>query len=229
MYDQCTDYAFFFFINPQTGSDLEQAPDVAYVTCGQGMTWAGYQTAVVVNQRQGYAVGVLSNAGSNTYEISLIASAALRECVLRSKEKAPNSQAAVGPSPAANLEAIKKDKALVQAMGSKVDGFQAAVLWPEVTGVYQLPFASLSARVLWTLGGEVQVYVEDGYLRMRALWGPLRTKLFGKEKGLILTQAHDCHPLHYSVTAARTVLSTPVNGSTDIVFDIKTREMHIGK
>ena len=52
--------------------------------------------------------------------------------------------------------------------------------------MYQTPLSQLSARVLWTLGGEAQIYVEDSHLRMRALWGPLRTRLFTKGEGLVL-------------------------------------------
>jgi hypothetical protein len=40
----------------------------------------------------------------------------------------------------------------------------------------------------------VQVYVQDGRLRLRALWGPLRTVLFGKEKGFVLAQAQVREP-----------------------------------
>lgn len=214
-------------------------PEVGYVTCGQGMSFAGYQTAVVFSRQRGVGVGVLCNAGSDSYELSQVAAEAFAEVSRRAVDASSTvgstalpprkEDEGVATEAQQQLKCLEQAQQLKKAFGMGAPGFEAAVLWPQVVGVYQLPLAMLSARVLWTLGGEVQIYVEDSRLRMRALWGPLRTRLFTKEKGLVLSPARDGHPLHYSVSgAARQVLSTPVSGSTDIAFDLETGEMSIG-
>lgn len=45
-------------------------PEVAYVTCGQGMGFGGYQTALCFSRQRGVGVAVLCNAGSDSYELS---------------------------------------------------------------------------------------------------------------------------------------------------------------
>ena len=236
--------------------------EVAYVTCGQGMSFAGYQTALVFSRARGVGVGVLCNAGSDSYELSQVAAEAFQEASRRAEEakgevvgpgvvggggegrgscdggsssawverRLPSSPAPALPQEQQqppqfqpfnlrSLRCLQQPQHLLHSFGMHAPGFEAAVLWPHLVGVYQTPLPQLSARVLWTLGGEVQVYVEDSRLRIRALWGPLRTRLFTKEKGLVLSPARDGHPLHFSVEGApRQVLSTPVGGRTDIVF-----------
>lgn len=247
--------------------------EVAYVTCGQGMSFAGYQTALIFSRHRGVGAGVLCNAGSDSYELSRVAAMAFQEvsrqasdaragsvwCETRGdgagkelpqegssrteqrkrefgvtdqQEDVPVVAQPIStreePAPC-QLRSSSHARPWRQAFGMRAPGFEAAVLWPQVVGVYQLPWKEFSARVMWTLGGEVQVYVEDSRLRMRALWGPLRTRLFNKEKGLVLLPAQDGHPLHFSVEGAgRQVLSTPVRGGTDIAFDVTTGGMTLG-
>lgn len=90
------------------------------------------------------------------------------------------------------------------------------------------PLLQLSARVLWILGGEVEIYCYKGTLRLRALWGPLRTKFSGGQAGLLLKRLEHPTDLVYTVDAAHTVLSSPVTGATHIAFDPKEGKMFIG-
>ncbi|KAM3571505.1 hypothetical protein VYU27_006447 [Nannochloropsis oceanica] len=242
--------------------------EVAYVTCGQGMSFAGYQTALVFSRARGVGVGVLCNAGSDSYELSQVAAEAFQEVSRRAEEargeglgsgvvvgggegrgscdggstgssverRLPSSPAPTLPQEQQqppqlhplnlrSLRCLEQPQHLLHSFGMHAPGFEAAVLWPLLIGVYQAPLSQLSARVLWTLGGEVQIYVQDSRLCMRALWGPLRTRLFTKEKGLVLSPARDGHPLHFSVEGApRQVLCTPVGGRTDIVFTLEGGE-----
>ena len=43
---------------------------MAYITCGQGMGFGGYQTALCFSRQRGVGVAVLCNAGSDSYELS---------------------------------------------------------------------------------------------------------------------------------------------------------------
>lgn len=48
----------------------------------------------------------------------------------------PPAAAAPAPSP---LKSLERAHALGKAFGMNADGFEAAVLWPQIVGVYQLP------------------------------------------------------------------------------------------
>ena len=53
-----------------THTHTQNDPEVAYVTCGQGMGFGGYQTALCFSRQRGVGVAVLCNAGSDSYELS---------------------------------------------------------------------------------------------------------------------------------------------------------------
>lgn len=60
-------YTYTFSTSPRRA---QNDPEVAYVTCGQGMGFGGYQTAICFSRQRGVGVAVLCNAGSDSYELS---------------------------------------------------------------------------------------------------------------------------------------------------------------
>jgi len=122
-----------------------------------------------------------------------------------------------------------KTVALQRALNSsKMD---QAALWPKICGFYQLPLAQLlSPRLLWLMGGELQVYQFRGqHLELRSLFGPLATNWMRTGKGKPLAPADPNNPLHYTVAGTpNLVFSTPVRGQTDLRFDPENGLLHIG-
>jgi len=125
-------------------------------------------------------------------------------------------------------EADAKTVSLKKALGSS--GFDQAALWPKITGIYRLPLSQLfSARLMWLLGGELQVYQWRGQrLELRSLFGPLATNWVRTGKGKTISPCDPENPLHYSVTAPNLVFSTPVRGTTDLRFDPENETLHLG-
>jgi len=58
----------------------------AYVTGGQVMSFAGYQTALFFSRARGVGVGLLCSAGSDSYELSQVAAEAFQEVSRRAEE-----------------------------------------------------------------------------------------------------------------------------------------------
>jgi len=102
-------------------------------------------------------------------------------------------------------------------------------LWPKLVGFYQVPRnQALSARLMWLLGGELQVYQLNGKLMVRSLIGPLRSNLIRRGPGLSLKPADPNNPLNFTVVAPKLALATPARGTTDISFDPATGTLRIG-
>jgi len=197
-----------------SGGHSDLSEDVAYLTCGQGMDWSGYQTAIVFSREMRVGTCVLSNAGSYTYEASDLASRAFKVAI---------------PSGWTMTQADPKQGVLKDAMGLTKIGVQSPQVWPDIVGNYQVPPSQLlSARLLWILGGEVQIYQEKGKLFLRSLWGPMRANLTRRGPGVPISPISETNPYHFKVVSNKLALSTPVRGETCMTFDPITKKLHIG-
>lgn len=203
------------FAHAEQGAAVRE--DVGYLTCGQGMDWSGYQNAMVFSREMKVGAIMLANAGSYTYEASDIASRAFKLSIPHGWSMA-NVEPKQGP-----------EVAVKEALGLTKSGTPSPQVWPRLTGFYQVPPAQLtSARLLWVLGGEVQVFQEKGKLFLRALWGPMRSNLTRRGPGVPLAAISKTSPYHFKVNSNKLALATPVKGDCNMTFDPDTGKLHIG-
>ena len=63
----------------QAGPNTEVVEDMVYVTCGQGMPWAGYQSAMCITPTLRMGAVALLNAGTHAYEANNIVARAIQQ------------------------------------------------------------------------------------------------------------------------------------------------------
>jgi len=201
-----------------SASDSSKTPmeeEVGYLTAGQGMSWAGFQAAFVVSRKLKTGVAVLSNCGTHNYEVSAITSKVMKDAVSHWKMEGPKNS-------------DEKVTAVQKALGA--GGFDQAALWPKLCGFYQLPLNQLSsARLMWLLGGELQVYqVRGEKLEIRAIFGPLSTNLFRTGKGIHISPQNAKNPFNYMINTPNVIFSTPVRGTSELFFDVEKDLLYLG-
>jgi len=229
--------------NPKDTQKAKFTEDLAYLTSGQGMNWSGHQNAFVFSRKLGTASIVLANAGTHFYAASAMSNKILRASLpewqlgtpasqLDSKKAAlfPGHSFPQKPTPEADKASAASKSLLQQSMGLPPKaGLPSPHLWPNLVGFWQVPFNQLlTARVMWLLGGELQVYQLNGKLMFRSLIGPLRSNLMRRGPGFTLQSADPSNPFNFTVIAPQLAVSTPARGTTDISFDPDSGKLHIG-